>query len=390
MTAPLKGIKILDFSYLLPGPFATMMLADMGAEIVKVENPNAPDMLRFMPPLVDGVSAIYRHLNRGKKILSLDLKKSEAKEIVSRLIKEYDIVLEQFRPGVMDRLNLGYGDMKKINESIIYCSITGYGQTGSYADRAGHDINYMALAGVESFSGKFETGPALSGIQVADIAGGSKNAVIGILSAYIKRTKTGVGDHIDISMTDSVFSMSLFSAAQYLADGAEPKPESGMLNGGSLYDFYVTKDNRYLAVGSIEPKFLTVFTQAIDLPDLLNKITASPEKLDLYKNEVAQKIKNKTLEHWIEKFKGVDACVEPVRNLSEAVSNPPLSERDMIVTVDLNSNKSMQQIGNPIKFKSGHFIASNNTSNNTDEDILKKAGYSKDQISLFKQNNILS
>src|SRR3990172_10956094 len=178
MSKPLDGLKILDFTYLLPGPYGTMLLADMGADIIKVENCESPDIMRLMPPYVDDMSAVYAHVNRGKKSLSLNLKKPEALEIIQRLVREYDVIIEQFRPGTMDRLGIGYEHLAKINPSVIYCSITGYGQTGSYAGRAGHDINYMAVSGVESMSGRKEIGPVLTGIQVADIASGSKNLVI--------------------------------------------------------------------------------------------------------------------------------------------------------------------------------------------------------------------
>jgi len=186
MTPPLDGMKILDFTYLLPGPFGTMMLADLGAHIVKVENPLNPDLMRLVPPFVEGTSAAYAQVNRGKRSLALNLTVPGSADIVRRLVMEYDVVVEQFRPGVMDKYGLGYGALREINPSIIYCSLTGYGQTGTLARRAGHDINYMALSGIESYSGRKETGPAPSGIQVADLGSGSKNLCIALLAAYIK------------------------------------------------------------------------------------------------------------------------------------------------------------------------------------------------------------
>ena len=262
MPAPLEGMKILDFTYLLPGPFGTMMISDLGADIIKVENPESPDIVRLMPPHTDGMSALYAHLNRGKRSLSLNLKKAEAREIVLRLVRDYDVVIEQFRPGTMDRLGLGYADLSKVNPSIIYCSLTGYGQTGSYADRAGHDINYMALSGVDSISGRRETGPVLTGIQVADIASGSKNLVIGVMAAFIGRQRTGAGNYIDVSITDGVFAMSVFATAGYLAGGKEPV-RGDFLSGGALYDYYRTSDGGYLSVGPIEQKFFFAFCDCI-------------------------------------------------------------------------------------------------------------------------------
>ena len=187
MSGPLSGLKVLDFSTLLPGPFATMMFADMGADVLRVESPSRPDMVRVMPPYADdGNSAAHGFLNRSKRSIAIDLKRPEGVEIVKQLVAEYDIVIEQFRPGVMDRLGVGYEALKAINPKLIYCSITGYGQTGPYRDRAGHDMNYLAIAGVLGYNGRKASGPAPMAVQVADIAGGSCHAVIGVLAAVIQ------------------------------------------------------------------------------------------------------------------------------------------------------------------------------------------------------------
>lgn len=201
----LTGLKILDFSTLLPGPFATMMLADMGADVLKVESPNRVDLTKVLAPMDGEVSATFGHLQRSKRSLALDLKQEEAREVVYRLVQEYDIVIEQFRPGVMDRLGIGYEQLKQINPNVIYCSITGYGQTGPLRDRAGHDINYLALAGAAGYSSRKNEAPVPAGIQVADLAGGSMPAVIGVLAAVYHRNQTGEGQYIDLSITDAVF-----------------------------------------------------------------------------------------------------------------------------------------------------------------------------------------
>lgn len=195
MPGPLQGLKVLDFSGLLPGPFASLILADLGADVLRVEAPSRPDMVRLMPPYAtDGTSAAHGYLNRSKRSIAIDLKKPEGLDIVKQLIAEYDIVIEQFRPGVMDRLGAGYEALKAINPKVIYCSITGYGQTGPYKDRAGHDMNYLAIAGVIGYNGRQASGPAPMAVQVADIAGGSCHAVIGLLAAVIHRQGTGRGN----------------------------------------------------------------------------------------------------------------------------------------------------------------------------------------------------
>ena len=193
MTGPLASLKILDFSTLLPGPFGSMMLADLGADVLRVEAPNRPDMVRFVPPYDGDSSAWHRVLNRNKRAIALDLKKPEALPIIHQLITDggYDIVLEQFRPGVMERLGIGYEALRQINPELIYCAVTGYGQTGPYRDRAGHDNNYLALSGIMSHTGRKDGGPSPLGVQVADVGGGAMGAVIGILSAVVHRTQNG-------------------------------------------------------------------------------------------------------------------------------------------------------------------------------------------------------
>ncbi len=392
MSYPLHDMKILDFTYLLPGPYGSMMLADLGADIIKVENPHNPDMLRMLPPIVDEISAVYAHINRGKKSLALDLKASQAKDIIYTLVKEYDIVIEQFRPGVLEKLGFGYEDLKNINQGIIYCSLTGYGHTGSFASRAGHDINYMALSGVESFSGKKSTGPSLHGIQIADIASGAKNMIIGILAAYIKRQKTGNGDYLDISITDGVFAMSTFTTAAYLEGYPLPMPETLILNGGSIYDYYMTADGRFLSVGPIEPKFFQSFCNAIGYIDMATTMDFSFETVQKHKRNIAVIIASKPLSYWIDVFSALDACVEPVRTLDEAINNPPLYDRDMIVNVTTMNGKKLKQIANPIKFSSDTYIAQYagvSLGYNNDE-ILHAIGYNGSEIQQLYDNKTIT
>jgi alpha-methylacyl-CoA racemase len=240
----LGNLKVLDFSTLLPGPYATLLLADLGAEVLHVRRPNNQE-----------ASIIENYLNRSKQSISLDLKKEESIKTIKELVKSYDIVLEQFRPGVMDRLGLGYEELKKMNPQIIYCSLTGFGQTGPYKARAGHDINYISIAGLSSYSGTKQGGPANNSTQIADIAGGSLHSVIAILSAVIYRDRTGEGQYIDISMSDCSFAMNALFAPQYLVQGQNLQPEELLLNGGTFYGYCQTKDARYFSVGSLEPQF---------------------------------------------------------------------------------------------------------------------------------------
>ncbi|MEY8755170.1 CaiB/BaiF CoA transferase family protein [Peribacillus frigoritolerans] len=335
----LTHLKVLDFSTLLPGPFATLMLADLGADVLKVERPGTKDSW-----------GVNQYLNRSKKSITLDLKQSESIESVRNLVSEYDIVIEQFRPGVMERLGLGYGALKSINPKLIYCSITGYGQTGPYKDRPGHDINYISIAGLSGYSGTKKDGPAKNGTQIADLAGGSLHAVIGILSAVIHRERTGFGQAIDISMTDCSFALNAISAPLNLQGGLELEPEKLILNGGSFYDFYETKDGRYFSVGSLEPPFRKALCEAIGAPELYELSMKSDEESGIrFKTAIRLAFLERDFHEWQEIFAEFEACAEPVLTFTEAAEHPQLKERGMIVEVPDGKGNVQRQIACPIK-----------------------------------------
>ena len=243
----LEGIKVIDFSTLLPGPLASLFLSETGAEVIKIEKPGVGDEIRLSNPQWGEQSVSFSLLNRGKKSLSLDLKDPKNLKILIPILKEADIIIEQFRPGVMKRLGLDYDSLKQIQPKLIYCSITGYGQTGPLKDRAGHDINYLALSGLASFSGHKDTGPVLSGTQISDIAGGSHHAVMAIMAAHIQRLSAGEGQYLDISMSDAALALTTMFGANALASGEDPELGGEMLNGGLFYDYYQTADQRGLA-----------------------------------------------------------------------------------------------------------------------------------------------
>ncbi|MAM00561.1 CaiB/BaiF CoA transferase family protein [Hydrocarboniclastica marina] len=351
MSGPLQHIRILDFTTLLPGPYATMMLADMGADVLRVESPSRLDLVRVMPPHDRGVATAHSYLNRGKRSLALDLKQQECVETVKALVRDYDVVVEQFRPGVMDRLGVGYATLREINPRLIYCAITGYGQTGPYRLRAGHDINYLALAGVASYSGRAEGGPPPLGIQVADVAGGSHHAVMGILAAIIHRQQSGEGQFVDVSMTDAAFSLNAMAGAAALGADHQPGPESDVLNGGSFYDYYRTADNRWLAVGSLEPQFMQELCKTLGCPELASKgLSPKPEHQQQLKQTLRERFAEQPLEHWQHVFADREACVEPVLTLREASEHPQLTSRDMVIEVDRGDGEKQRQLGHPIKF----------------------------------------
>lgn len=349
----LDDLKILDFSTLLPGPYATLMLADMGAEVLKISSASRPDIVLDYPPFIGdtGVSASQAWLGRNKKTMFLNLKTGEGKAVVKELVKEYDIVLEQFRPGVMEKLGLGYEDLKAVNPKLIYCSLTGYGQTGPLRDAAGHDINYMSRSGIISQAGRRESGPSLMNFQIADIAVGSMNSVIGILAAVNYRKNTGKGQYIDVAMMDGCVPFNCLDGAGFLVSGKEPKREGERLNGGCIYDFYETKDGEYLSVGSLEPQFWSRFCTAIGREDLIEG-TVYPPNIDEVKAEIRGILKTKTRDEWVEVFSHYDACVQPVLNLKEALlEDEQVKEREMVVDVKLplHEDVSVKQLATAVK-----------------------------------------
>lgn len=351
MAGPLTSLKVLDFSTLLPGPYATMMLADMGAEVLRVEAPDRVDLTKVMPPFDGKISTAFSYLTRGKRTLALNLKQAEAVDKVKELVRDYDIVVEQFRPGVMDRLGIGYETLKAINPRLIYCAITGYGQTGPYRDRAGHDINYLSIAGVSSHCGRADSGPPPLGIQVADVAGGSHHAVMGILAAVIERQQTGTGQFVDISMTDAAFALNAMAGAASLAGGQEQQPESALLNGGSFYDYYQTRDQRWLSIGSLEPQFSARLCDTLGLSALKSlALSQKPQDQQQLKAALKDKVAEKTLAEWQEIFADQDACVEPVLTIAEAAEHPQLKARGMVIEVDRGDGVMQKQIGCPVRF----------------------------------------
>jgi crotonobetainyl-CoA:carnitine CoA-transferase CaiB-like acyl-CoA transferase len=347
----LENLKILDFTTLVPGPFATMMLADMGADVLRVESPNRPDMVRAMGPYADGTSTGHGLLNRNKRSIGLDLKKPEAVAIAKNLVAQYDIVIEQFRPGVMERFGLGYEQLSAINAGLIYCSITGYGQTGPLRDRAGHDNNYLSLSGLNGYSGRQGERTPIMGVPIADLAGGSLHGVIGILAAVNQRHHSGEGQHVDISMTDSMFAMNSLFGSGYLAADQQPVSGGTNLNGGSFYDYYRTADDRHLSIGSLEPQFFQKLCATLGdntLLELGNPMDA--EAQTKLRQKIESIIEQKPLADWVEIFKDKDCCVEPVLTFAEACASEQIIARDMIVDLKTHDGGQQQQIGSPIKF----------------------------------------
>lgn len=348
----LDNLKILDFTTLLPGPYATWMLAEMGAEVLKISAPNKTDLiLDSEPKTKNGLSANRAWLNNKKKEIFLNLKEEASQKEIFRLIKEeeYNCIIEQFRPGVMAKFGLAYGDIKEVQSDIIYLSLTGYGQDGPYKDRAGHDINFLALSGIMGHSGRIDEGPVLYGMQVADMAA-AQNAIIGILSALNKRNLTGNGSYIDVSILDGVIPYNTMTGTGLMMTGMNPGREENSLNGGSLYDFYQTKDDKYLSFGALEPKFFEKFCKLIGKEEWIVAGCLCPDYKE--KKEILREIfKEKTRDEWVNIFDGADCCIEPVLDLKEALLTSKNTKlRKTIETINIDG-EDICVYTNPIKFK---------------------------------------
>ncbi len=294
----------------------------------------------------------HSYLNRNKQSIALDLKDPNNIALIKEKLKDFDILVEQFRPDVMQRLGLGYEVLAEINPRLIYCSITGYGQTGDYKDRAGHDINYLALSGIMGHSGRKGQTPPPMGVQIADVAGGSLHAVIGILAAVVEREKSGLGQYIDISMTDCAVTLNSMAASATLAGQQPQAAETATLNGASFYDYYQTADGQSLSIGSLEPQFMLGLAQALDLPIVAEKgASFFAEDRVIVKQALSEKIATQPLAHWVEVFKQLDVCVEPVLSLQDALTSELAVQRQWVVNVPLaDGSQTEPQLANPIKF----------------------------------------
>lgn len=347
---PLEGIRVLDLTRLLPGPYASLMLADFGADVIKVEDTKLGDYARWGEPKISDYSAMFHSLNRNKRSITLDLKTDEGKEVFIDLVKTADVLIESFRPGVMDRLGIGYDTLKTHQPKLIYCAITSYGQNGPYRDAPGHDINFLSYSGLLDLQGEREGKPISSPVQIGDIGGGSLMATIGILISIIEAKKSGKGQFIDISMLDGAVSWMQTFLPEYLTTNVAPKRGELTLNGGkACYEFYETRDRRFLAVGALELKFWKNFCRVIGKDELIAELNAPLEKQLQMKKEIQAVIEEKTLQEWQKLFKGVDACVSPVLNVEEMVENPQIKHRQIIEEVYHDNTGVMRQIANPIK-----------------------------------------
>lgn len=345
----LDGIGVLDVTRLLPGGFCSWLLADLGAEVIKVEEPKRGDYLRWFPPLKVQESGMFLVLNRNKKSLTLNLKTEQGKEMFKRLAARADVVLEGYRPGVMDRLGLGYDVLREVNPRLVYCAITGYGQDGPYRDLVGHDLNYLGVAGALELMGEKGRLPVVPGLSIADIGGGAQMAAIGILAALIARDRTGRGQFVDVSMTDGVVAWLSIHAGKYFADGVVPRRGEIPLAGAfPCYQVYETKDGRHITIGCIEEHFWRNLCVGLDLEEYIDH-QWSVEKRDEIFRRLREIFRTKTRDEWFACLRDRDICVAPSHTMDEAFRDPQLTHRGMVVEEDHPVEGRIREIGPPIK-----------------------------------------
>ena len=349
---PLEGVRILDLTRLLPGGYATLLMADLGADVVKVEQPEKGDYIRWLPPMVGEHSAAHIALNRNKRSVTINLRTSEGRALFMSLAQSFDVLVESFRPGVLDRLGVGYDALSEHNPKLVYCAISGYGQDGPRAQVAGHDANYIGYAGLLSVIGAEDERPVIPGVQMGDLAGGGMSAVIAVLAALVRRGVTGRGDFCDVSMMDGAVSWTSIHAAAFFASGAVPQRELMALSGAfPCYRIYPAADG-WLTVAAFEPKFWATLCESIARPDLLDDGFATGSR----RNEVLAQLEalfaSRTRAEWMAHFDGLDVCVGPVNDFGEAFSDEQVQHRAMVIEAEVAGAGSFKHVGNPIKLRS--------------------------------------
>lgn len=347
---PLQGIRILDLSRLLPGPLATQMMADLGAEVIKIEDTKAPDYTRFFPPLKGSQSLNYISINRSKLSITLDLKSDEGKRKFFELVKTADIVVDSFRPGVLQKMGIDYDAAKQHNEKIIYVAVTGYGYTGTYKDKAGHDMNYLGYSGILGLTGDTEK-PIIPACQVADVAGGSYPAVVACLSALWARERTGKGQFVDVAMTDCVMPLLSMQYGETLNTETTFKRGEPMLSGGMAnYNLYKCKDEKWIALGSLEPKFWQGVCMLLGKPDWMPRMMPVPEEVEKLKQDLQAIFSTKTRDEWVALADPLDVCLTPILDMDEVEKDTHLNEREMFFEVEHSDYGKVKGINQPFKF----------------------------------------
>ncbi len=391
-SGPLRGLRILDLTRLYPGPLGTMMLADMGADVIKIEDISAPDYMRYYPPYLENQSAGFLAVNRSKRSLALNLKTDAGRNIFFKLIAKADVVIEPFRPGVMDKMGLGYKQACAVKKDIIYVSLTGYGQDGPYSTHAGHDINFIGYAGILAATGTSQTGPVIPGPQLGDIAGGAYMTVIACLSALWARKTTGQGQQVDVSMLDGLMPLMTLQMAHYFATQTAFAPDEAPLSGGlACYGVYQCRDGKYMALGILEEKFWKKFCAMVGCPQWINHFLVRGDDAQKLRDELSTLFLTRSRDDWASQAAEQDICLTPVLTVDELEKNPHLQARDMICEEDHPVCGKLKGVGVPIKFSQTPAKPSGPAPGLGQDTaaILGEIDYQPDEIETLKKNGII-
>ncbi len=378
---PLDGIRVLDLTRLLPGPFATMLLGDMGAEIIKVEATRGGDYARYYQPFIGSMGALFASVNRNKRSLALDLKQPRGVEALRRLLETSDVLIESFRPGVLARLGLDPEELRQTYPRLVICSLSGWGQSGSMNQVAGHDINYMARAGLLTSTGTADGTLAVPGFQLADLAGGALYSCAAVLAALVGRGRTGQGAWVDISMTDGALSFLLPALSMLGAGGPAGGASRELLNGGvPCYGLYKTSDERYMALGALEPKFWMVFCRAVGLEEHSSDGVMSAEKGEEVQRKLRALFVQKTQAEWTQLLCDVDCCCVPVQSPQEVANDPLFVERGLFFSIEGQKGQSFAQTATPLTDAVRDSFLPPPLHGEHTRSILMEAGYEEGEI----------
>ncbi len=384
----LSDVKVLDLTRLLPGGFCSLLLADLGADVLKVEDTGMGDYIRWAPPYYGSEeqqelgtrSSLYLSLNRGKRSVRLDLKSEAGREALLRLVAAHDVVLDGFRPGVLDKLGVGYERMRKANSRVVYCAITGYGQDGPYAQRAGHDMNYLGLVGLLGLTGAKDGPPVQAAGQIADLGGGALMAAFGVMTALHERERSGEGQMVDVSMADGALSWLAMVAGRYFCDSEVPRRGEQQLAGGLICYLPYEAADGWITCGALEPKFWAAFCEGVDRPDLIEKQFEAPGSEAWA--EVAAVFRARTRAEWKAFNDERDCCIEPVLDLDEALGSELVRARGMVVEMEQPELGTVRQLGNPLKLSRTPADPTRPAPafGEHTEEVLREAGYSDAEV----------
>lgn len=366
---------------------ATMHLADMGADVIKIEDTGAGDYARTLGRVRDGMTEFYRLINRNKRALRLDLKEEAGREVFLNLAKSADVIVEGFRPGVMQKLGVGYESVAAINPRIVYCSITGYGQDGPYAMRAGHDINYIGYAGVLDQLGSEGNPPVVPNFQIADLLGGTLTPLAGMLAALVDARASGKGRYVDVAMADAALAHAVLPLVDLLDRGRPAERGTSMLSGGlPCYNVYATSDGRYMAVGALEPKFWQALCDALECPELKARHFVFGDQAAPAKARLASIFGSRTQAHWTDKLAHLDACVSPALTIEEALANEQFRARGMVV-----DENGAPRVALPVKFSEFEFAIERSAPQPGEHsaEVLQEAGYAATEIESLRARGII-